>query len=196
MLYLHYTLMEIPISNTFLVRVQKTITSGTDFKIFVMKEPSLANRIISYIVRFKMFQKYPITGIGYKNTEYHAADIFAKQEILTYESSEKLKNLKNGKMGMNGAIFWDTLSDTGIIGILLYYLFVFSLIQVLNKLIKNIPNGIVQKFMFGLKNSYLCLICLSFYDIRPNFIYFWFLYGLTTCCILYKKQLDKCMRRV
>ena len=81
------------------------------------------------------------------------------------------------------------LSDTGIIGLLLYYMFLFCLIINCNKAQQLCPMSLEKRFIIGLKGTYLCIICFSFYDIRPNFHYFWFLYGLSLCLInIYSKK--------
>ena len=168
----------VDISTTYLSRISNTISTFSDMNLFVLKEPSLANRILSYIVRVKIFEEYPITGIGYKNTEYHAKDFFYKLNMpLTQETQINLFNA-SPKMGMNGAIFWNFLSDTGIIGTFFYYLFLIVLIKKANTISKQLPVGLEQTFLIALKKVYLTILCLSFYDLRPNFHYFWFLFGI------------------
>ena len=184
---LFYT--KVDLSDTYLTRIKKTLLSFGNFDSFVSQEESLANRVLSYIVRVKVFLKYPITGAGYKNTEYCAREIYHSLGFpLTIETVNSL-NIYNGKkMHMNGAIFWDTLSDTGLVGAVLYYTFLILLIKKCNTILKFLPTSVEKSFIAGVKNSYIIIICLSFYDIRPNFHYFWFLYGLTICFIKYKQQ--------
>ena len=169
------------ISATYLVRIERTFTSFLDMEQFVVREPSLANRILSYIVRLKILCKYPITGIGYKNAEYHAKEIYYSLEYpLTLETKINLVQPKR-KMGMNGSIFWDTLSDTGVVGFILYYSFLILLILKVNQKIENYPSSLEKDFLYGLKGTYIAILIYSIYDIRPNFHYFWFLYGILLC---------------
>ena len=187
----HFSFNSVDISESYLSRIERTIHSYGDMNTFVNNEPSLANRVLSYIVRFKIFCKYPITGIGYKNTEYNAKEVYYNYGLpLTLDSQINL-NTKSNKMGMNGAIFWDILSDCGIIGIILFYSFLLSLITSLNRIIKILDYSIYKLFAQGLKNTYILILIFSVYDIRPNFHYFWFLYGITLCyanCFKYKQE--------
>lgn len=167
--------------------------SGKDL---VYVDESLATRIIGYNTRVKIFLQYPITGIGYKNAEYYAYKIFEKEKyMLTAELRQKISNLRanNKYIVLNGSIFWNLLSDTGIIGTLLFYLFVICSISKLNKIEKNLPDMFIKQFIKGLKQTYILIICFSIYDIRSNFVYFWFLFGMTIPCVYYYKQFNNKM---
>jgi len=186
--FISFSLDSINISETYLGRVERTVSSFGDMNKLVKKEPSLANRILSYIVRYKIFLKNPITGIGYKNAEFHAQKVFSNLEYPLTE--ESLKNLLDNrpKMGMNGAIFWNILSDCGIIGFLLFYTYLISLIKYSKRLIKYLNPSIEKVFLSGVRGSYISILVLSIYDLRPNFHYFWFLFGLTICFAIYTKR--------
>lgn len=189
------TFKNVDVSTTYLSRISNTISTFSDMTLFVLKEPSLANRILSYIVRVKIFEEYPITGIGYKNTEYHAKDFFYNLNMpLTQETQINLLNT-SPKMGMNGAIFWNSLSDTGIVGTFFYYLFLIVLIKKANTISKQLPEGLEQTFLIALKKVYLTILCLSFYDLRPNFHYFWFMFGIMLV-YLKKYKFDKFRRNI
>ena len=183
-------IMNFDVSSTFLNRISKTFSAVKSFDMLIYAEPSLATRIIGYTIRLKTFINHPFTGVGYKNTEYHAIKVLNNSNIpLTTEVHKNAENLnKQGFLQLSGSIFWNILSDTGLIGIIFFYSFIIFSIKEINKILKNLPYSLEKNFMIGVKNSYISIICFSIYDLRPNFVYFWFLFGLTLCFILYNRK--------
>lgn len=92
---------------------------------------------------------------------------------------------KGNFIKVSGAIFWNSLSDTGLIGTLLLYLFMILSVKKLSFIIKKINKGLTRNFIEGVRYSYIIIIVISIYDIRLNFIYIWFLFGLTLSFIQY-----------
>ena len=176
-------------STSYLQRVVNVASNIDSMEKFIYIEPSLANRVINYTARFKVFLRNPVIGAGYKNTEYNVLSEFNTLP-LTKETYDCIINSysKNGFVHLNGSILWNTLSDTGIIGFILYYYFLYLLIKRCNKLIKYLPQCIESDFIKGVKKTYITIIIFSFYDIRPNFHYFWFLFGLTVCFNLFVQE--------
>lgn len=186
---------QVDISQTFLNRIVVVSKTLTNWDMFIISEGSLANRILSYYLRLKVWQEHPITGIGYKNTEYNLHKAVNNSNLtLTKETNLRIADSYNrkGYILINASILTMLLSDTGIIGALLYFLFVILNIKTVNKILKLIKlrndkknNCIDYIFMEGIRNSYITIIGLSIYSININNIYLWFLYGLTNVFIMY-----------
>ena len=186
---------QVDISQTFLNRIVVVSKTLTNWDMFIISEGSLANRILSYYLRLKVWQEHPITGIGYKNTEYNLHKAVNNSNLtLTKETNLRIADSYNrkGYILINASILTMLFSDTGIIGALLYFLFVILNIKTVNKILKLIKlrndkknNYIDYIFMEGIRNSYITIIGLSIYSININNIYLWFLYGITNVFIMY-----------
>lgn len=176
------------LKETFLKRAFLVIQNVNNLEKFILVEPSLANRFLSYKARLHLFFEYPITGVGYKNAENVVISYFNKSTSpLTLELQRNITNSisTNRSVGINGAILWDTLSNTGLVGFLLLYSFYFSSVILLHKIILRMKYSENKIFFEGIKLSLISIIAYSFYDIRPNFVYFWFLFGLSITFINY-----------
>lgn len=186
-------LKSIDIEQTFINRVIKTIENIDSMEKLIIAEPSLANRIISYRARLQLLVENPVTGVGYKNSEYVVKKYFCNDnQPLTQETLSNIIDSYStkGSVGINGAILWDTLSNTGLVGFILLYAFYISCIVVLTKIIKNMNYCSERNFIEGVKYAFMSIVIFSFYDIRLNFVYFWFLFGLTLSFALYKSKIN------
>ena len=175
-------LSDIDTSETFLNRIVQTKNTITDWSKFVQTEPSLANRILSYYFRIKTFVNNPITGVGYKNTEYKVRSFVYNETLdFTAEMEGKIieRSTTDGYITINGSILWILLSDTGLIGTILFFLFIIYSIRKLNRIYKHMPNCIEKSFALAVRNFYVTLLCLSIYETNVNTVYYWFMYGLT-----------------
>ena len=180
---------QIDVSRTVLNRIVVVTRTFSNWDAFVLSEGSLANRILSYYLRIKVWQKSPITGVGYKNTEYNLDHAINNSTLtLTKETNFYVADSYNrkGYIPINGSILTMLLSDTGVIGTLLYFIFVILNIRIINRILKSDKDktGIEYSFKQGIRNSYISIIALSLYSININIIYFWFLYGLTNVFII------------
>lgn len=87
-------------------------------------------------------------------------------------------------------------NKTGLIGTILFYLFLVLSIKKTNIISSMIHNSLQKQFMLGVKNSYIMIILLSIYDIRSNIAYLWFLLGLTLSFIQYYNLYYKRYNRI
>lgn len=119
-------------------RIQKTVSSFTDFDKFAIEEASLYARVCSYINTFYIFLKHPITGVGSGMTKYHIIQQFQKSPVpLSYENIQNVQKAKQGGVGAyNVAILYTTLADSGIIGFILLYAYFINSILSLSKIKK------------------------------------------------------------
>lgn len=177
------------ISEIFLNRIIETTRCLNNYTALTKLEPSLASRIFGYNARIQLFLKYPIAGVGYKNTENNILEYVLTSKLPHTEEIDrgiqKVVLRKGNFIKVSGAIFWNSLSDTGLIGTLLLYLFMILSVKKLSFIIKKINKGLTRNFIEGVRYSYIIIIVISIYDIRLNFIYIWFLFGLTLSFIQY-----------
>ena len=181
----------VPLNETFFYRIIKTAQNMNNIGCLIIAEPSLANRLISYRARLQLLVENPLTGVGYKNSENVVKKYFYKKnQYLTQETITHIMESYStkGLIKINGAILWDTLSNTGLIGFLLLYSFFISSILLLHKIIQNMPFNYERNFFEGVKLCLISIVVYSFYDIRLNFVYFWFLFGLVISFNKYYKK--------
>ena len=180
------------LENTYIARIINTMQNITNFENLIKVEGSLASRICYFITQLQFFTHNPILGCGYENLRFHIQEQYLKTCFpLTpeiYQSiSNSLSGITNGtitvKMLLSGL-----LAETGIIGTLLYFIFLFSNIKILSK-IKNYFGGIEQDFLVGLQYSYIVIIFLAWYWYSMLIDYICFLYGISCVYIfLYTKK--------
>ena len=170
----------ISIQGTYLYRIIIFLYNCFDLEQLVLAEPSMANRIISYIITMSVFIEHPIIGIGYQNTENVIMPIIETNQI-PYTNEIKVNYARSiinntQSVHINGAIFYNTLADTGIIGFLLLYLFFIKSYIFIGKLMKYM-NGMEKDFAKGISFSILTIIITSIYDTHLSVVYLWFLFG-------------------
>ena len=175
-------------------RIMITIEAikNKDFETFLILEESLASRITSYNAYIEVFKDHPIFGVGINNSAKYFITIFQNGAPMTRENIYYFYNSTN-KTGMHlcGAILYQLLAWTGIIGTFLFYKFVYKLYKSILYNEKRINNGIIKDYICGLRNS-LLIICFyfSFYDMGLENTYTWFLFALGCVIVeLIKKDL-------
>lgn len=111
-------LSNINIQGTYLERIQKTLASIHDFRVFIYAESSLATRIISMCNQFIIALQHPILGVGYGNIEPF---LLKQLESSPLPLTQQLITSIGAGRGANKFLFWTTLCETGLIGITLLY---------------------------------------------------------------------------
>lgn len=177
--------------NEILGRIENVFKFKNDFQAFAIVEGSLANRIISYKALWELFTKHPYLGVGYNNTAIYTYKIVISMGLPLTE--EMIQNVRDyyftGKMRINGSLLYTMLSGTGIIGTLLFYLFIFNIILSIGKLQKKCF-GLEKIFFQQLKVAILVLTLVSFYSNQMCACYlYWFFFGLCNPFILQKREL-------
>lgn len=167
--------------NKYLSRIKITIQAiyNLDYDYLALNEESLASRITSYYNSIRLFKKYPITGVGLGNAKHYMAQIYISSPILlTRENMDCLKkSYTTGRLNFNSAFVYELLAETGIVGFLLYYFFVWKTYTRLKK-IKEYYNGILYDFICGLQNFYILLFTIfAIYNTGLIDIPIWFLLG-------------------
>lgn len=170
-------------------RVKETM-SVDNLEVLVVKEPSLAIRIISTANTFQAALTVPIKGCGYGNYR----NIMTKQYNITKlpippEINERM--IMVNKCGPSPNIFWATLLQTGFIGIFLLYTFFIQSICYANKT----QNYFVKYEKILLQSTVLIAvnyIIISFYWSLDYYPLMWFIFGLLNSFIYtYKNRVNK-----
>lgn len=155
-------------------------------------EPSLYTRIVSYTNTFLLFVKSPVWGNGLGETKYLLVRQYPKSPLPL--SIENYKNLLEGfsknKIRYNRNIFCELLSETGIVGALLFYAF---LINSMLKLKTNKLNiSIVSEFIKSIKYTIATMIFLSFYESSMVELYYYlFICGVGNLIVLEQEKLNR-----
>lgn len=186
LLFFSFNTKPIDISNTYLHRISKVVEVITSWDGIVLADNSFATRLYSYAARVRLCIDYPITGVGYKNAEYNIEPVITNKMRITQpeEIKKKIADSTNSYTYINGSILWILLSDTGLVGTFLFYLFlIFSILRI-NKISKNTHDCLHKDFVTAIKYTYITIICLSIYETNINTIYLWFFYGLTNVFII------------
>ena len=176
-----------PEENRIVRRVNVVASSFKDVETLILTEPSLGARIVAYINAATMAGKHPITGITRANDNEMYTQFKNSPVPLTEELYEKLEA---GKLGSPPSIFWATLLENGIIGLLLIYSFFISTIWRAFR---------ISKFFVGNDRIILEAFSLVGVNFVVNSIYqsfttdtvMWFVFGVLTA---YSLTLEKCVK--
>ncbi len=180
LMYICTNNVNIDVSDNYLSRIINTIKTFGNFTMFVIVEPSLAARIVSYINTMIIFMKHFFLGAGWGNVAYFMSDQFLKSPVpLSYENYFSAVSL-SPQCPYNRAPVYQLLSETGLIGFLFYSLFIYKTFKFLNKIkLFYINTPVLNNFIQGLKGSYLAIIINHFYNSNLLDTCNLFLLGLT-----------------
>ena len=180
------------LEKTYLARIFTTIKNMNDFYSFVILEPSLASRVVSYINSFLLFLQKPFIGYGIDNVRFYMTQQFLNSPVpLTFENIDLLKDalVTSQGTGYNKSLLTCLLSETGLIGTGLYFLFLYKHIKYIDKL-KIYFTGIEEKFLDGLKFTIIIVIISSFYIYSFATSYLYLYYGFV-CSFVTQYYLNK-----
>lgn len=193
-IFLIILLMVLPTKNIEQIsRIINTLISIYNFNVFVIVEPSLAARIVSYINLLRLAFENIFLGVGLNNSPVYMVKMFATSPVpFTEENYFKyLDALKTGRQAFNGSIFYQTFAETGIFGISLFFTFILKGLNELKKTSKLLQPSLYKCFHTGVEGSVVALLFYSFYDSSLSRPYLWFLLGLVFSCVNYAKVLAK-----
>ena len=171
------------LSDSILSRVKETFAFVRDINTFVVIEPSLANRIISYVNMFIIFMKNPIFGVSCGNLVPEFVKQISISPIILTEELVRVQFSSNPSV--NPSITFKLLAETGIVGFSLFMLFIYSIYKKTREL--SITNLYFYKDYFStIGHIIIIYVCLTIYDSNLYCHYFWFLFG--TISGIYLKQ--------
>ena len=169
------------IEKTYILRILNVLNNIDDFSSLIVIEGSLGSRIVSFINSFILGLKSPLIGLGYDNVRFYMFDQFLNSPVpLTQENIQNMQYdiISNSGTAYNKSLFFGLFAETGIIGVFLYYLFLFKNIITIKR-IKHYFNGTYYNFLCALEYFTCMLIIFSFYIPSMNITYVCFLLGLT-----------------
>ncbi len=144
--------------NSFLSRIGATFGSIKSIDAIVEDEASLATRICTHEAQILIGLDYPVFGLGYGNMNSAWPQYVLN---LPHMVTPEVQGYANSGRQMGGSSFlWKVFAETGIPGVILLYLFWFSLWKYGNKLSKRSSEG---DFINALNFSLLVYVCFSWY---------------------------------
>ena len=164
------------------------------FDKLVTTDQSLGARLVSYTITVQIGIKNWLLGVGLGNVAYIFPSYYvaAKLPYVNELEINFLRVAETGKMLYNGAIPYQFFAEIGIIGVFLFYLFLYKTIQLFNEVKKYFIN-LEYDFLCGLSVAIFATAVILFYDVVEAYYYIWFLFGLTNIFIYkaYKIQQGK-----
>ena len=119
-----YIISNINISETYIERIYKTISSFGNFNELVSLESSLATRIVNIVNQIILGVNNPFFGVGYGNyIEPLGKQLLASPLPLTEE------NIRNIGIGGNYFFLWTNFCEIGFLGIIIIYSFFIVIIK-------------------------------------------------------------------
>lgn len=161
----------------FISRIVNVVTSIGDYTQFISVEESLATRVTAYVNSVELFLKHPLIGVGFDNSVNYM------YESLIYNSSvpltkEIIYKIQLGRPLGAVSIFYRILCETGILGTITFYMFLFKNITLAKKMQKCF-SGLEKDFLTGLKICLILVVIHTFYESSIVNPYIWFFLGMT-----------------
>ena len=186
-------LSSINLKDTYLNRIIVSLPNLFHLKALIVVEPSLATRIINYIIMMQEGMKNFVFGIGYGTLATHFWVFLQNTTLpLTLELSKKAIACVGQPAS---AIFYRVFCETGLPGLILLLIFYFKTMFKLSK-IKILQIGLEKDFLYGLFISLLFQSTLALFynsNIHNTFnviLYAIALYLITNKNIIYYREGD------
>ncbi len=176
---------------TYLSRIITVLNNLKSINELILAEQSLGVRIVGVVNSVILTLKYPLhffIGWGADNIRFFIYDQFLNSPLVVPpELLESMSNYtKKSGMGFTLVGFWNIFVDSGIIGLFLFYIYIFKTLILTKKLIP-LFIGIQQNFLIGLYWFYIYLILFGWYH-NPLGIYPTLLFGFTFTFYLLAKN--------
>lgn len=162
-----------------------------NFDQLIKNDTSLGMRLVSYLITVKIGINNWLLGVGLGNTGYIFPTYYSPLNFpyLVELTQNYTKSFYlTDKMSYNGAIPYQFFAETGIIGLSLFYLFVYKTYKMLNK-VKLFFTNLEYDFIQGLSFTVISSAIIIFYDIPEAYYYIWFLFGLTNIFIFKAREI-------
>ena len=173
---------KIDFSTTYLNRIILVVQNIKSFEDFIMVEPSLGTRIIVMINAIQMGLNNILFGVGYGNMSYLMADQLSTSTLPLTEELQHFIFL--GRTSPPSTIFIKIFSETGILGVSIFYYFLYNIYQKLNIKRNYLDNTSINN---GLILFIITYFCSSFYDSNLNQPYIFIIIGFIIA-IIYKNK--------
>lgn len=176
------------LQETYLSRIFITLQYLTNLKALAVVESSLATRLISYGTQIIAFKQNILFGVGLTNVEPYTNSFFLNTSLpMTLELLYKYYKIDYATSLAVSSV-WTTLAETGLIGFVAYFTFIYKNFVSLHKIINRL-NSINYVFYNALLKSLIVIIILSFYNLNLIFFIIWIIYGLILLIsVIYSKK--------
>lgn len=173
------------------IRIINTIQNMLNFENFLLVEPSLGSRIVSYLSLLHVFKEHPLVGVGMNNNYYYTGLVFEKYNLpMTMEIFNKYqKYLSTGYLKCNISALYTLLAETGIVGTIFYYLFIYKSIKYIKVIKNNLYQSLEKNFATGLYLSLYSYLFMTLYDTFLANPYNYFMLGLVPAFHIYYKKI-------
>lgn len=170
-----YFISKIDFSTTYLNRIILVVQNIKSFEDFIMVEPSLGTRIIVMINAIQMGLNNILFGVGYGNMSYLIANQLSQSTLPLTEELQRFVFFD--KTNPASTIFIKIFSETGILGVILFYSFLYSLYRKIN-ILKNKLVCVDVSLTNGLQLFIITYFFSSFYDSNLNQPYIFIIIGV------------------
>lgn len=178
-------------TNSYMKRFINFLYYCLDLNLLILKEPSLATRILSNMLNCRIFLKNILCGVGICNSEIYANKLFLKTGLLyTKEFINRYYN-SNGPyaLPLNKTLLWSGLSELGIVGWGAFLCFYIVSIYESFKYTKYY-NGLIRLFFLSISQALVIVLILSIYSSYfDNYMMWLFLGFILTLIFMTKKQI-------
>ena len=188
-------LNNIDLSETYLSRIINVITNVRSIEDFILIEPSLGTRIISYINVMCIFFKYPLTGVGLGNIPYTMVNQLLNSPVpLTAELVSRnslLTTAAKCAFFVNDYLY-TFIAENGLFIFLIFAYFYYSLYRETTPF-QNTRNNNINCFKYtvqkALNGTLISIFIISLYNLAAQslIIPMYFVWALTISLIYLNK---------
>lgn len=163
-------LSSIDLSETYLSRIINILVNIHSFADFIIIEPSLATRIVTFVNTFCIFLHHPIWGIGLGNVQSYVYNQYLQSPLpLTPEIIQKTTTtiVTTGYAFFMPNYITAILAESGIFVFCIYvyyYSKLFKIVSKLNKICKCITINSNLLIVKAIKTSLIGLFIIFFYE--------------------------------
>ena len=156
-------------------------------KLYIV-EGSLITRYVIFYNSVYIFLKNPLFGVGYGNFTKAITDQLRESPIdIGWELEQYIKYTDETEefTGPTSGIFFRTLAETGLIGIILLFGFFISLLLKIQKLEK-FYKDIEKDFFVAGKYYIIIFLCTSFYTSVLHWVFIWIFAAILQAMVVFK----------
>lgn len=176
----------IDFSDTYVARIINVLANVRSFEGFILIEPSLATRVVSYINEFQIFLHHPFTGVGLGNVKNYMYNQYLNSPVpLTPEiiTRTKLSFQMGGNAMFNNGFLYMILAENGIFSYFIFMIFYIKIFMDIFKISQKIyKNSFQYLIVKSLLYTLIAIFLFSFYDLTLLSIH---LHLIITLCVIY-----------
>ena len=168
------------LSQSFISRILNVVINISNIETMAQIDGSMGSRLVGWTNAFILFLKRPIIGYGYDYSRFYMYDQLLRSPVpLVTETIQNMIRAVTYKVGVwyPSSLLIQLLVETGIIGTVLYLIFLFKNITFSKNMMKYF-GGIEADFLKGMTGSIWIIIGTIFYTYCMALSFVCFIYGL------------------